>query len=269
MELQIYLFFERRLEASIAKLNVKNTNLYILGDLNINSLLYDKKPNIKSFIDMMHANSTVNLINKPTWFPRGKQIGKPSLLDHFYTNKVHTVKNIGLLVNGISDHTPIIATISLHTKKNSMHSPNPYIRDFRNFDSEKFNAALARFTVSETEDLDTNFYNLHNHFVNCVNHHIPMRKRSKRELKFAMKPWISNSMKKSIVERNRLHRLSRIEHPNQRARITKYNKYKKTLEKILSAAEIKFYSHKMDACQGQSKAMWRVINEITPRKKRP
>ena len=262
-------FFERRLEASIAKLNVKNTNLYILGDLNINSLLYDKKPNIKSFIDMMHANSTVNLINKPTWFPRGKQIGKPSLLDHFYTNKVHTVKNIGLLVNGISDHTPIIATISLHTKKNSMHSPNPYIRDFRNFDSEKFNAALARFTVSETEDLDTNFYNLHNHFVNCVNHHIPMRKRSKRELKFAMKPWISNSMKKSIVERNRLHRLSRIEHPNQRARITKYNKYKKTLEKILSAAEIKFYSHKMDACQGQSKAMWRVVNEITRRKKRP
>ena len=141
-----------------------------------------------------------------------------------------------------------MATISLHPKKQTKEQINPYIRDFKNFNSDKFNESLSRFTVSDSDNLDTNFHNLHNHFVNCVNHHIPMRKRSKRELKFAMKPWISNSMKNSIVERNRLHRLSRIKHPNQRARITKYNKYKKTLEKILSAAEIKFYSHKMDAC---------------------
>ena len=66
---------------------------------------------------MMHSNSTVNLINKPTWFPRGRQRGAPSLLDHFYTNQTAKVTNIGLLVNDISDHLPIVATISMQTKK--------------------------------------------------------------------------------------------------------------------------------------------------------
>ena len=52
----------------------------------------------------------------PTRFPRGDQLGAPSLLDHFYTNRENTVYNIGLLVSDISDHFPIIATIGLDPK---------------------------------------------------------------------------------------------------------------------------------------------------------
>ena len=113
-----------------------------------------------------------------------------------------------------------------------------------------------------------NFYNLQNHFLNCVNNHLPFRKRSKRELKFALKPWITNSMKKSINERSRLYRISRINHPNQSHRKTKYNRYKKRLEKVLFAAENAYYSNKIDEYQNQSKALWRTINEITKRKKK-
>ena len=73
-------------------------------------------------------------------------------------------------------------------------------------------------------------------------------------------------MKKSINERTRLYRLSRIDHPNQNFRRTKYNRYKKKLEKVLTAAEIKYFSDKCDEYQNQSKALWRTINEITKRK---
>ena len=259
-------FFERRLETSLSKLNSKKSNVYLFGDFNINSLKYEETYNVKSFIDTMHSYSLVNLINKPTWFPRGKQPGKPSLLDHFYTNKVNTVVNIGLSVCDISDHMPIVATIGIPSKKNIVQNLNPYIRDFRNLNSAKFNESLSHFTCSDTENIDVCFYNLHNHFLNCVNNHIPLRKRTKRELKFALKPWITNSMKKSINERARLYRLSRIDHPNQNCRRTKYNRYKKILEKVLNSAEIKYFSDKCDEYQNQSKALWRTINEITKRK---
>ena len=113
----------------MAKLNRSNSNYYIFGDFNVNSLHYDNVYNIKSFVDMMYSHSAVNLINLPTWFPRGKQPGAPSLLDHFYTNQVNTVKNIGLLINDISDHLPIVATISAHAKKIQIEDLHPYIRD--------------------------------------------------------------------------------------------------------------------------------------------
>ena len=79
------------------KLNNANANFYITGDFNANALKYDNPAyaNVKSFIDMMHANSALNFVNKPTRFPRGNQLGEPSLLDHFYCNRLNSIENIG------------------------------------------------------------------------------------------------------------------------------------------------------------------------------
>ena len=69
------------------------------------------------------------------------------------------------------------------------------------------------------------------------------------------------------VVKKKLYRLSQVNHPNQRTRITTYNKYKKKLEKILFLAKSKFYRKKIAECKANSKALWRVINQITSRKK--
>ena len=166
---------------------------------------------------MMHANSAVNLITKPTRFPQGDQHGSPSLLDHFYTNQISKVKHIGLLINDTTDHLPIIATISMHTKvhKNQLSS---HIRDFRNFNIDRFNDDLCKFNDDESENLDIRFQKFHSHLQSCVNSNLPLRKRTKKEIKFAHKPWISSGLKKSIYERNRLYRLSRVTHQNQAER---------------------------------------------------
>ena len=95
----------------------------------------------------MHANSVANFINKPTRFPRGNQSGAPSLLDQFYCNRLNSIENIGLLVNDISDHVPIIVTIAINPHKTSSTDLNPYIRDFKSFDQVKFNQSLSEFVV--------------------------------------------------------------------------------------------------------------------------
>ena len=99
-----------------------------IGDFNVNCLLYDQVPNIKSFIDMMHSYSAVNLVNKPTWFPVGAQWGRPSVLDHFYTNRVETVQNIGILSNDIAPgHLAVIATISSCANKYKQKISTPIL----------------------------------------------------------------------------------------------------------------------------------------------
>ena len=91
-------FFQRKLEPVLSKLNQSNSDFYIVGDFNCNTLKYDELPNVKSFLDMMHSNSAVNLVNKPTRFPRGDQWGSPYVLDHFYTNEVAKVNTWGYLL---------------------------------------------------------------------------------------------------------------------------------------------------------------------------
>ena len=123
----------------------------------------------------------------------------PSLLDHFYTNQISKVKHIGLLINDTTDHLPIIATISMHTKvhKNQLSS---HIRDFRNFNIDRFNDDLGKFNDDESENLDTRFQKFHNHLQSCVNSNLPLRKRTKKEIKFAHKPWISNGLKYQFMK---------------------------------------------------------------------
>ena len=104
--------------------------------------------------------------------------------------------------------------------------------------------------------------------MSCIDKHIPFRNKTKKEKKFAMKPWISNSLKKSIVERRKLYLLSRISHPDQAQRKLTYNRYKKRLEKTLFAAQCNYFTNKIRKCQNQSKALWKIINEITQRKKK-
>ena len=238
-----------------------------MRDFNINTLLYNTSPNVNQFIDMMYSHTSVNLINKPTRFPRGAQFGSPSLLDHFYTNKIDKVKNIGLLVCDISDHFPIVATISINHKKLSDNDVFPYIRDFRNFDVDTFNESLINFDDNEMLSLDERFENVHSHILSCINLHIPLREKTKKEKKFALKPWISNSLKRSILHKKRLYNISRIPHPSQSTRINDYNRYKKKLEKALFAAQCKYFENEIIDCQNNSKAVWKMINEIARRKK--
>ena len=95
---------------------------------------------------MMHANSEVNLVNKVIRFPYGNQHGAPSLLDHFYTNQISKIKNIGLLVDDISNHFPTVATIRLQTQNlfnlENMNYLCPYIIIIKISDTTVFGTNL-------------------------------------------------------------------------------------------------------------------------------
>ena len=69
--------FTARLDYVLNKLNRENANFYIFGDYNINLLNTDYTYNISEFVETMHSNGALNVVNKPTRFPIGNQNGAP------------------------------------------------------------------------------------------------------------------------------------------------------------------------------------------------
>ena len=260
--------FTSRMENIINKLNREKANFYIFGDFNINLLKINDIHNISSFVNSMHSHNALNLVNLPTWFPRGNQPGNPSILDHLWTNQPSRVNHIDLIEHPISDHRPMLCIVKLNKSIVKMTPNNYFIRDMDRFDIEAFNESLFNFPqiTSSTPDLDKQFSELQTHISDCINKHAPLRKRTKKEKKFTAKPWISDCIQISIDNKNNLYQYLQ-KHDNAELK-RKYNKMKKTLKKTLIAAETNYYEHRFELCQNNTRKIWGLINEVTCRKKR-
>ena len=57
-------------------------------------------------------------------------------------------------------------------------------------------------------DSNTEFSKFLNIFLNCLDTHAPIRKLSRRNTKFYLKPWLTKSIQISIKEKNRLYQIS-------------------------------------------------------------
>ena len=259
--------FTSKMKNIIQKLNREKANYYILGDFNINLIKTDDEYNISDFVNTMHSLNALNLINIPTRFPQGRQNGNPSILDQLWTNQPHRINKIELIMDPISDHSPMLFVVKLHKNIAKPHPCSYFVRDMKNFSNQEFNESIFNFVNPDGDsDLDLKFFRLQNHITYCINKHAPLRKRTKKELRFVAKPWISNSIQISIDNKNNLYQYL-LKHENHELK-RKYNKMKKTLKKTISIAEQNFYGRLFEQCQNNSRKIWALINEITCRKKR-
>ena len=159
------------MENILHKLNREKTNFYIFGDFNINLFLSKDSNNISDFVSSMHSHSASNLVNIATKFPRGKQHGSPSLLDHIWTNQPHFVKNIDLNINPISDHRPMLTIIKLNISKTTLYPVSYFIRDMTNFSMESYNESLFNFPLSAYQN---STIKLQTHINKCIDIHAPL-----------------------------------------------------------------------------------------------
>ena len=171
--------FTNHFENVLKKLNETNSKYFICGDFNINTLLWDKCPNISSYIDTVYSHNTIQMVNVPTHFPYGKQKGKPSLLDHFYTNVTNHIEKIALLTSDVTDHLPIMATLRTNPRRQIQNSVE-YVRCFRHVDSAAFNNSLSEFEniCDPSWSTDQKYEKLQDHIKECVEIHAPLRKLS-------------------------------------------------------------------------------------------
>lgn len=85
---------------------LRNCETIVTGDLNINLIGYEEScVGTRNFVFSMHSMNFLPYITKPTRFPRGNQVGGPSLIDHVWYNKYDNAKS-GILLFDHTDHLP-------------------------------------------------------------------------------------------------------------------------------------------------------------------
>ena len=81
--------------------------LFLVGDLNINSLDYWKNPNVRDFINLISQNDVFPLVNRPT---RVTKISV-TIIDHVLPHTIIDSKVQSGIITDISNHLVVFALI--------------------------------------------------------------------------------------------------------------------------------------------------------------
>ncbi|XP_057314221.1 uncharacterized protein LOC130655476 [Hydractinia symbiolongicarpus] len=98
----------------------KNTSkaVYLVGDLNLNTLDYETNRNIQCFFNFIFQSGYIPLINKPTRVTKQNA----TVIDHIITNSFCDKElHSGIIKTDISDHFPIFITSNTNFDKQSNH----------------------------------------------------------------------------------------------------------------------------------------------------
>lgn len=140
-------FNDNFLRPLIAKTQMENKNVILLGDFNINLMNHDTHHDTNEFLNLMYQHNMLPIITKPTRIT----IYSKTLIDNVFTNMIEHLIFSGNLTYTISDHLMQIA---------SFRSSNPNIRrtstkqhNFKKFNREKLLADITNINWDEKQKL--------------------------------------------------------------------------------------------------------------------
>ena len=252
--------FNDTLRDQFIELNNKGKEVFVLGDININLLNYNKDNKTSDYLDMLLDAGFMPLITKATRITDHTS----TLIDHIYTNVPHKVCKSGICLADITDHLPIFCSIAnkLHKVKETKYS-----RDFAKFDSNLFFNDVKAVNFNNLISTDAN--DSMNEFVskmqNIVDKHAPLRRISNKNLRKIEKPWITKAILTSIKKKQKLfktHFLSK-----DPAKIKLYKIYNNKLNKIKEASKTKYFREQFESNSQNLKSTWKLIGMIFNRKK--
>ena len=235
-------------------LNLSKTDVFLLGDLNIN---YKNKnsPDYKKF--SFFAKST-GLIQHITATTRNTDKSK-TLIDLALTNSKF-VRSSGTLDHFISDHQPIF----LVHKKGREHKPKAEFsgRSYKNFDKETFESKLLNLDWKEfytsTNPSDAWRF-LHENILSVLNEMCPIKTFF---IKNYRPDWMSASLIEQIKDRDYFYKKAKKTGDDDIWNIAKY--LRNLTNANIRRAKRDFVLHKLKENENNAKKFWKTIQSIVP-----
>ena len=186
-----------------------------------------------------------------------------TLLDHVYRSNVVGEHKSFILVEDVSDHSPVMVCSDLSLPK-SEKSTVTLIRDTKNFEVEKF---LDKFTKGmellgdiKEECIDNYTAKFIDIFHKTLNIHAPLRKQSRKETKVKNKPWLFKGSLISIQQKNLMYkRALKLNNSNTWAQ---YKVYRNKLIHIKEYAKRLYIKNLVNDNKHDTLSLWKIINKI-------
>ena len=254
--------FNEHINILLNKLKNDYKFCYLKCDSNVNLLNYGKNRETTDFVDALHSNSFVSLINRPTRVNGDSA----TLIDNIFTNCFSNIHDTFqcLIQTDISDHFPIIhvdgsvkqANIDTYILRRNMSQRNKhdFLCAMSNVDWSSIHSEMCTQGA---------FSLFHSTLVNHYNKHFPMQKI---KLKYnCRKPWLTQGLKDAIKVKNKLYK--KYQKINAVAHEIAYKTYRNKLNHILKCAERKHYSDLLNDNKNNVKRTWQILKSIVNKNK--
>ena len=202
------------------------------------------------------------LIDHPTRITDSSQ----TLLDVVLVSSKSIVRHSGVLNVPISDHLPVYAELKLKSTKPSTQYIT--VRSFTNYTPISFVVDLAGkadifLSIFDGEDVNTKLEKLNNAVESSTNVYAPLKTIKIRSRPC---PFITQDIKDLMKRRNQLHQRFL-----KTRDFTDWNNYKKLrndVKAMLRKAELKYNSEEAQQKKGNSRSLWKIINQLIPSKEK-
>ena len=133
-----------------------------------------------------------------------------------------------------------------------MQRPSKIVRDFKNFDKDKFLQDLQMMeNFDYAQDPNYNYEKFQNHFLECLEKHAPLKKLSKRKEKMKRKPWINKEIIQCIRKRDKLYKeFIKTKNPEWEA---KYKTCRNKINHLVRTNKRNYYSSYFENFKSNSK----------------
>ena len=230
--------FNDYVNQTMQKISKENKLVFLMGDFNVNLLNYESHGEKNEFINTMVSHYLLPHILHPTRVTDHSA----TVIDNIFSNNTQHETTSGNLITQISDHFPQFLILNqvfidyrtcTYAKRHfSKFDQNKFVKDFSNQTMD----FLENSSISTNRKFDL-FYEMVSSYVD---HHVPIKKLSKKDLKFLSNPWINLKIQRLIKYRDKLLRkLNRkFTHNNEYL----YKKFRNRVVNELRTSKTKYYN---------------------------
>uniref|UniRef100_A0A8D9EZR2 Endonuclease/exonuclease/phosphatase domain-containing protein n=1 Tax=Cacopsylla melanoneura TaxID=428564 RepID=A0A8D9EZR2_9HEMI len=255
--------FIEELKKWICHEDIKNKEIIIVGDININTL--DDNSDTQAYIETLSSNGIMNTINKITREEILNNRLTTSCIDHINV-RTQCSFTAAVIQEKISDHYFIFAKIN-QSKFNDTHKNN--IVQIITIDDDKINNFIQNFnwdTIIEKNE-NNSIEILYNDFVEKFQE---LYRRSEKTIKIKKKyignTWITQEIRELIKMKNRKWKqLKRNSGNNVLQR--EYKNMRNHLNNKITQAKRTEFKNKFETYKGDMRNTWNTINKLRNKKK--
>ena len=255
--------FNEYLQETLSNPIVSNKQTFILGDFNVDLLNYNSHAPTTHYANLFFCNQFLPYITHPSRVSENSS----TLIDNIFSNTVDCETISGNILTQITDHFPQFLVVKhaaisykdLHYYKHDFSNLNAKVllNDFENLD--------LTFLNNNTLDTDSKFNRLLSILDELVKNHAPLKKLSKKDIKFRNKPWINGRIQKMMRIRDRL--LRKYRKSNDQSDKELYKKFRNQVSKSLRENKAKYFYNYFQQNRKNMKELWSGIKSVISIKK--
>lgn len=237
-------------------INNERKSCTLMGDFNIDLIKYNSHEKTNDLIDNIFSRGFVPSITKPTRVT----LTSATLIDHIFTNNIHSKSVSGIIVTDVADHFGVFQIISGKStfvkdtliEKRSFSEHN--ISRFQyNLDETNFDHILL---IKNAEDAYNEFIKLYKVAFDSA---FPLKQIKPNRKYIKHEPWMTEGLLKSMRTKCKLFG-KKLKQPTL-LNISNYKIYLNLYNKLKRIMKVNFYKNEIDIKKHDIKATWQILKK--------